>query len=39
MAARTGLLAAEHTLLVNHIMIGAASAAGWLLPRWAREMH
>jgi hypothetical protein len=30
-----GCLAAEHTLLVNLIMIGAAFAADWLLPRHA----
>ena len=39
MAARRGLLAAEHTLLVNLIMIAAAFSADWLLPRRAREMH
>ena len=39
MAARRGLLAAEHTLLVNLIMIAAPFAADWLLPRRAREMH
>lgn len=38
-AARRGLLAAEHTLLVNLIMIAAAFSADWLLPRRAREMH
>ena len=39
MAAGRGVLAAEHTLLVTLIMIGVAFAAGWLLPRRAREMH
>jgi hypothetical protein len=33
-----GLLAAEHTLLMNLILIGVSFAAGWLLPRRAREM-
>lgn len=39
MAAGRGLLAAEHTLLVNLIMIGVAFAADWLLPCPTREMH
>jgi hypothetical protein len=39
MAAGRGLLAAEHTLLVTLVMIGVAFAAGWLLPRRARQMH
>lgn len=39
MAAGRGLLAAEPTLLVNLIMIGATFAADWLLPRRARETH
>jgi hypothetical protein len=39
MAAGRGLLATDHTLLVYLTMRGAASAADWLLPRRAREMH
>lgn len=39
MAAGRALLAAERTLLVTLIMIVIAFAAGWLLPRRAREMH
>ena len=39
MAAGRGLLAAERTLLVTLILIVVAFAAGWLLPRRARETH
>jgi MFS family permease len=39
MAAGRGLLAAERTLLVTLILIVIAFAAGWLLPRRAREIH
>jgi EmrB/QacA subfamily drug resistance transporter len=39
MAAGRELLAAEHTLLATLMLIVAAFAVGWLLPRRAREMH
>ena len=41
-AARTAgrhLVAAQDTLLVTLVLIVAAFAVGWLLPRRAREMH
>jgi EmrB/QacA subfamily drug resistance transporter len=39
MAASSGLLAAERTLLVTLLLIAVAFAAGWLLPRRARQAY
>ena len=39
LAAGRQVLAAERTLLATLALIGIAFAAGWLLPRRAREMH